>query len=340
MNHASISKFSVTTPQRLFPNGPTILEVEKFLNDKISNDPRMLTDKYTFGRPKDTMWEPQRLDPKVRFYVSMKLHDQEYVEAEYTTLVSSMGSPQEFQRMLSALADYFVTELQDKIHKSAYNRLGEYPNVRLWAVKHLAQRPDAMPPTQPIPGWIWPRWNAKHPGMIAGKYGGVAPTVQGLPTTKPTTETTGEDMANLKGATKGIMPKSGRVKKPQCPKHDRDMTLDTEENIWRCREDGCKIIFRPKQDERPEGSLLVGKGRTSMKIVVKDGAPHRFFFVSDDNVAVEVSGIMQNIEMKSNASYVDVNDPFSMSVKAIPSGTTNEVTITFVGMNITQVKES
>lgn len=213
--------------------------------------------------------------------------------------------------------DTYIEEAFRVMNRKAHLKFGDYPNVRVWAMQHTG---SIFPPNEKIPGWVWPKWNSKHPGMKAVIDGGLK-------------DQDGEIMAPAKRAVKavqGAIPRK-EPKAPVCPKHETRMVFDKTENIWACPETDCKIIFRPKADDRPPGTVVLGKGNVSIKT---DGTG-TLLFVSDDNVALDISKYVTNAEFSNEMGNV-VSSPMAAGQIVAPSGRVR-VTLEIVGMNVVKI---
>lgn len=201
---------------------------------------------------------------------------------------------------------------------------GEYPHIKIWAIKHnLLKGSPQIAAAKSIPGFVFPKWNAAFPNHKALKDYGI-------------TEKNGNGArlmpASPKRAvkvTQGV-PVRRQPKIPVCPKHEANMVLNTEENIWECRESGCEIIFRPKVDDRPPGTVVLGKGNITFK---SDGV--NFFLVSDDNVVLDITNYVRSVDVKRGGDYVDVST-FNQQQVFVPGPTS--INVEFVNMNIINIK--
>lgn len=248
------------------------------------------------------------------------------VAIEHEHMASASGSFND-----SVFATNRVQDVEDEIAniiQKAYDALnseihvgwGDYPNVRIWAKNHLSINKSEIV-HKPIPGFVFPKWNkafasahATHGTKIAAhKFGGLTEDGAVMSATK-------RKVKVVPGSTK-----TRNVKVPECPMHKAKMVFDADENIWNCPEDGCEIIFRPKQEERPLGSVVVGKGATSMKVIRTsggNGALTKILLVSDDNVAIDISNYVTHFQLDN-------------SVPMAPP----TIELTIRGMNIVEEKQ-
>ncbi len=179
-----------------------------------------------------------------------------------------------------------ATALRDVMRKTLYDEWGEYPEVAVWAAEHthINHRKG-----QRIAGFIWPLWNRNHPSKKALKTGGIV------------TKGSEEDVAAK--TVKKVVVKRGaasrnNVSKPTCPVHKSvDMSFNAIRQVWECKEMGCKLIARPKQ-EQAEGTVVLGKGNIEMRLVYTDpGVEPRVVLMSDNNVALDVTDFVDMVQL-------------------------------------------
>lgn len=170
----------------------------------------------------------------------------------------------------------------------------DYPDIREWARLHFRTNfPNNL--NGPIPGWVFQRWKEAHPGLKAGKNGGVTPTLEGI-----------EGMVARKVVVqKGAVTKNPRtVKKPMCPVHlDTVMVFNAVRSVWECQHKGCHIIAQPK-NEPEQGKILLGKGEVSLRVVCQEGRPPAIVLISDDNVALDIT---------NHVTLTDIDNSFDMN---------------------------
>jgi hypothetical protein len=175
-----------------------------------------------------------------------------------------------------------VQAAKEQMHEHLFAELGPYPYARAWMMRHLH---IDVSNNSPIPGWAWKRFreNPLHEDKVASK--GTFELLDKDSVMPPTT--------TAKRKVKVIKPEAKKpVKKPKCPIHHQEMKFEAVRGAWECLTEGCKQIALPKR-ERIEGTLLLGKGKISLRIVYPDkNEPPRLVFISDDNIALDVTDLL------------------------------------------------
>lgn len=295
--------------------------------------PNMYTNTYTMSQ--HINWVAQNLPPgytavfmvapnKVTgtSLVQLKMMLEEQVEAVVSfEITKEMVDDQE-----SGIAqiDKQVEIAFNTLNIKAAQKFGNYPNIAAWAKKHNIKFNGNILNGNNIPGFVFPLWNKDNPNVKAISSGGL------------TDKTTGEVMAPQKRSVKvqqGAIPKRP-VKAPECPKHETRMEFDATENIWECKEPECKIIFRPKADDRPPGTVLLGKGEITMKTDGKGS----LILVSDDNVCLDISKYISDARFDVDQDYVQTQALNGPGLVNVPTNRRTLVTLEIVNMNVVMIK--
>ncbi len=124
------------------------------------------------------------------------------------------------------------------------------------------------------------------------------------------------------------------VKKPLCAVHKKEMRFDPGDQKWRCMENNCNLVARPKRDAEDK-SVLIGKGSVSLR-VVHDGVSTRALLISDDNIALDVTAYVNPAQVQAqfdigkqalaaskigNDTFtINQEKPFTITVKAAMIG--------------------
>lgn len=90
------------------------------------------------------------------------------------------------------------------------------------------------------------------------------------------------------------------IRKPRCKSRDHDeppeMVFVQEEGVWKCPEEGCTTIARPKS-EAPVGQVVLGKGKLDLRVIFTDpGQKPSILLIADNNIALDVT------------AYIDVDN--------------------------------
>lgn len=129
------------------------------------------------------------------------------------------------------------------------------------------------------------------------------------------------------------------VKKPLCAVHKTEMRFDPGDQKWRCMEDNCNLVARPKRDAEDK-SVLIGKGSVSLRIV-HDGVSTRALLISDDNIALDITAYVNPAQVQTQFDLgkqalaasrngkdtftIPTEHPFTIKVKAAMIGATTYV---------------
>lgn len=190
------------------------------------------------------------------------------------------------------------SKIQEKLSADCDNK-----EVRLWAAKFLEA--DLMD-NSPISKRIWARYEREGknsnveetprpkvnsnrvPNRVVRRRSSQQPHPVDTEVSEPRAKT-------VVGARSKTPPR-----KPKCNSRDHEerveMVYDPEEGLWKCPEPGCKMIARPKTDV-PIGGVTLGKGRLDIRVLFTDaGKKPSILLVSDDNVALDVTEFVEDME--------------------------------------------
>lgn len=106
---------------------------------------------------------------------------------------------------------------------------------------------------------------------------------------------------------------------PKCKACRADMDYDPERRVWVCPTEGCGLIARPKRTN--EDAPVIGSGQVTAKLVQTKKGDKKVYLVSDDNVCLDVTAIVENVEWNS----AEVTTLGAAHIQQIPASA--EVTI-------------
>ena len=208
-------------------------------------------------------------------YTQMDIADDQFVRATNQTA------------MLSDVLRDLVDQLLPVVAKPF-----EYPDIRMWAWHHVPNcRTVIFDERVKIPGYIFPIWNKAHPGLSANPHGGVVPITR---KEKP--------MATRKVVVaRGTAVRDpSKVRTPKCPVHpDLKMKFDAIRSVWACTDPTCKIIAQPK-NEPEQGRVTLGKGNVQLRLVCGPNGSHSVVLISDDNIALDITQLVNIDEIKAS----------------------------------------
>lgn len=202
----------------------------------------------------------------------------------YTTIDEEKLVTSNFQdKMFVDVVKHLKKEL-DELEAGVSN---DYPDVRVWARAHLIS--NATLDGKPIPGWIWPRWNAAHPGMKALKTGGIEPVGKGSSVVRKVVVKRGTAVRD-----------PSKIKKPFCPVHTtEEMIFNPIRSVWMCDEIGCNLVAHPK-NEPEQGRVTLGKGNVSLRLICGPENTKSVVLISDDNIALDITQMVSIEEIEAS----------------------------------------
>lgn len=288
--------------KRYLPPSGTWAETQAQLETLING----ITTKY----PYTVVYAVQRLNDRIEFIATHNAKNGLFRTS--FTIDYELLARRNRSELLSDIVKGVITACEDLTLHMGEANTGKYPFIRLWCDRHLSGVPKLFEfPDRNIPGWAYSKFKEKNdfyptnksvPSGVLFGSDPTSPLLQEPTTTDEKAARAGIDFDvkefDMAAATKKkrvvTKPKStinpSKVRKPLCAVHDVEMTHDPRDGKWKCTEPGCTMVARPKRaaDDR---SLILGKGGLSLRLIAQ-GTDVSVVLISDDNIALDVTGIV------------------------------------------------